>query len=81
MNAFDFKHDLVRMVEERNNDCVLDITKLSSMDVIGMNALAIAHKRLVDSGKKLTIISKQDSNLDRALHLTKFDRILNLVRA
>jgi len=81
MNAFDFKNDLLKIVEVQKSDCVLDISKLSSMDIIGMNALAIAHKRLDEKGSKLTIINKANSQIDRVLHLTKFDRVLNLTRA
>jgi len=81
MNAIDFKKDLLKILEDKNSNCLLDITLLSSMDIIGINAIVMAHRALEKKGKTLSIISEKESTVDRAFHLTKFDRILNLKRA
>jgi len=51
------------------------------MDIIGMNALAVAHRALEMAGQSLTVISSKESQIDKVFSLTKFDRILNLQRA
>ena len=81
MNAIDFKNDLMKILRDRNSNCLLDITGLSAMDIIGINALVTAHRELEKKGKKLSILSNKESSVDRAFHLTKFDRVLNLKRA
>lgn len=81
MNAINFKNDLMEVLEDRNTDCTINIQKLSTLDIIGMNALAMAHRQLEKSGHTLSIISQDETPVFRAFQLTKFDRILNVVRA
>lgn len=81
MNAIDFKQDLMRILKNRNSDCQINIQSLTALDVIGVNALAMAHRELELKGMNLSIVSKKESEVDRAFRMTKFDRILNLVRA
>lgn len=81
MNAIDFKTDLMNILREKNADCLIDIRSLNAMDIIGINALVMAHRELELRGKKLTILSQSESVVDRAFHLTKFDKILQLQRA
>ena len=81
MNAIDFKMDLMNILKEKNADCIIDIRELNAMDIIGINALVMAHRELELRGKKLTILSQAQSAVERAFHLTKFDSILELKRA
>ena len=81
MNAIDFKDNLMKKLRGRESDCVIDIKNLTALDIIGLNALAMAHREIEKNGQGLAIISADNSKVDRAFKLTKFDRILNLVRA
>jgi len=81
MSAYDFKSDLLHLIKEEKKDCVIDVTQLSAMDIVGMNALAMAHRELEIIGQVLTVVSSKESKIDKILSLTKFDRILNLKRA
>ena len=81
MNAVDFKSDLISILKERQSDCIIDIKSLVALDVTGMNALAMAHRELELLGHRLTILSQTKSPIERAFSLSKFDRVLNLVRA
>lgn len=81
MNAINFKKDLLRLVSTENTDCTVNIEKLSAIDLTGLNALAMAHRSLEKTGKKLTVVCRKEDPIDHFLHLTKFNRFLNLQRA
>lgn len=81
MNAINFKKDLLRLIDLEKKDCTVNIEKLDSIDLTGLNALAMAHKSLEGDGRKLTIVCKKEDPIDNFLHLTKFNRYLNLQRA
>ena len=81
MNAYDFKSDLLNMLKESNQNCIIDIRELLAIDIVGINALAVVHRELLNSGLTLTILSKSQSSIERLFSLTKFDRILNIQRA
>ncbi len=81
MNAYDFKSDLLNMLRENNQNCVIDIRELLDIDIVGINALAVVHRELLSSGLTLTILSKSQSSIERLFSLTKFDTILNIQRA
>ena len=81
MNAYDFKSDLLNILREKNQNCIIDIRELRDIDIVGMNALAVVHKELYNSGLSLTILSKNHSEVERLFTLTKFDSLLNIKRA
>jgi len=81
MNAIDFKENLMEILKDRNTDCSINIQQLSALDVIGINALAMAHRQIEKGGNTLSIVSQDETPVYRAFQLTKFDRILNVVRA
>lgn len=80
-SAIDFKRDLLNVMEEKRNDCYLDITNLNQLDVTGVNALAMAHKTAQRIGKKLVIVSSGSDAAYEFLHLTKFVNYFNFKRA
>lgn len=79
--AYKFKSNLLELLKKENKDCIIDVRELGAMDIIGMNALAIAHRQLEATGQRLTVLSKEKSQIDKVFSLTKFDQILNLQRA
>lgn len=81
MNAYDFKADLLKIIEERNSNCILDITSVSKMDIVGVNAILMTHRALQRQGKELVVISKSTSPVDKIIGLTSVDKIINLKRA
>ncbi len=81
MNAINFKKDLLNHLETEKTDCEINIEKLNAIDITGLNALAMAHRNLEKQGRKLTVISRAFEQIDEFLHITKFDRFLNVQRA
>lgn len=81
MNAINFKQDLLKILEEERTDCEVNIENLDSIDITGLNALAMAHRNLEKQGRRLTVVSKAFDQIDEFLHITKFNRFLNIQRA
>ena len=78
MNAMQFKSDLLQFVKDGKKDCIVDLKDIQAMDLSGLNALAMAHKELLKRGKTLTIRTSSTGPLISLLHITKFNRILNV---
>ena len=78
MNAYDFKNDLLDVIRSGPKNCIVDLRSLTSVDVIGLNALLLAHKKLEKQGGQLTIITDAASPIDTVLNLTKFNKVLNV---
>jgi len=72
MSAINFKQDLISRIEKSNEDFHIDISQLRAMDVAGVNALAMAHKKINNLGRKLILISDASNPAHEFLHLTKF---------
>ncbi len=81
MNAINFKKDLIRILSSKNANCIVNIKALKSIDLTGLNALVMAHKNLAQKGKQLTVVCDKENAVDQFLHLTKFNRYLNIQRA
>lgn len=81
MSAMDFKRDLVHLMNDVNQDCHVDISTLSQMDVTGVNALAVAHKAAERNGNRLVLLSTEENPASEFLHLTKFKNYFNFQRA
>ncbi len=81
MSAYDFKSNLDQLINETHRDCVIDISKISDLDIIGINVLITTHLSLSRQGRQLTVVSQKESPADRLFHLTRMDKILNLKRA
>ena len=81
MSAINFKRDLLHMLNERETDCYIDISKLDAMDLSGVNAITIAHKQLETDNRKMYLVSNSENPAMEFLHLTKFNRYLNFLRA
>jgi len=69
------------MIDDQRTDCAIDISELSALDIAGVNALALAHKTTQNHGKQLTILSNHSNPADEFLHLTKFNKVFNLIRS
>ncbi len=50
----------------------LDLTKVYEADIVGVNAIISTYKLLQDSGKKMSVKIKKNSEMHEMLHLTKF---------
>lgn len=72
MQAINFKSQLLSLIEDNNSDIHINITKLNALDLTGVNSLAMAHKRMQDSGKKLVLLSAAGHPDFEFLHLTRF---------
>lgn len=81
VRAIEFKNDLIEMIKTQKTDCAIDISDLAALDIAGVNALALAHKTTQNFGKQLTILSNHKNPADEFLHLTKFNKVFNLVRS
>lgn len=80
-SAIEFKSNLLKVLEEKRNDCYLNISALNQLDVTGVNALAMAHKTAQALGKKFYIVTSGSDAAYEFLHLTKFINYFNFKRA
>ena len=81
MNAINFKKDLLRLISVENKNCTVNIEKLNTIDLTGLNALVAAHKTLQMNGHELTVVYKEENPINELLQLPKFNRYINLKRA
>lgn len=81
MDAIEFKRSLLNSMQKDSKDYLIDISNLDAIDVTGVNALAMAHKKAERSGFKAVILSSVENPADEFLHLTKFKNILNFKKA
>jgi len=81
MDAIEFKRSLLHTMQKDTKDYFIDITELKSIDVTGVNALAMAHKKAERAGFKAIILSSAENPADEFLHLTKFKNILNFQKS
>lgn len=77
MDAIEFKKSLLKNMHQESKDYFIDITQLNAVDVTGVNALVMAHKKAERAGYKAVILSSIENPADEFLHLTKFKNILN----
>jgi len=81
MDAIEFKRSLLQTMLKDGKDYFIDITNLDAIDVTGVNALAMAHKKAERAGFKAVILSSVENPAEEFLHLTKFKNILNFEKA
>jgi anti-anti-sigma factor len=67
-------NDLAR----KYSNLILDARKVSSADIVGVNALATTQKIITVKGGSMIVQLNKDSELHRLLHLTKFTAIIRL---
>lgn len=77
--AMEVKNNLSNLIEKGDVNLLIDCTKASEIDVVGINALAIIYKQLRSKNGTLTIHLKKDSHLSKMLHLTKFEKVFTLI--
>lgn len=81
MNAINFKKELLDVIEVDNKDCHIDISGIDSMDLTGVNALAVAHSKSKALGSEMVIISSIANPAEELLFLTKFIDVFTFQRA
>ncbi len=81
MDAIEFKKSLLNKMQDEAKDYFIDISNIEAIDVTGVNALAMAHKKAERAGFKTIILSSVENPSDEFLHLTKFKNILNFKKA
>lgn len=78
-HALQVKEDLLNLAKESSTIVlVVDLTEVTEADVVGVNALAIAHKILSEKNGYLLARCKKNGEVARMLHLTKFDQIISV---
>lgn len=78
MDAIEFKSQLKDYIQTYPSDMLVDLSGLDTIDLAGINALAVAHKKLESSNRKLQIIVTENCPANELLHLTKFDKVLHV---
>ena len=81
INAISFKEELLEVIDSERSDCHLDISGIEALDLTGVNALAVANRKIKSIGKKFVIISSASSPAEELLHLTKFVDVFTFKRA
>jgi len=81
----DFKTEHALVCKEKLNDLArkysnltIDARKVSTTDIVGMNALATTQKIITDKGGTMILQLNKDSELYRLLHLAKFTTFIRL---
>lgn len=78
-HALQVKEDLLTLARDTNTKVlVVDLNDVQEADVVGVNALAIAHKTLSEKNGYLVAQCKKNGEVARMLHLTKFDTIITV---
>ena len=80
-NARNFKRDLMTILAEKPDDLYLDITGIIKMDNYGVEAIVTAHNKMSDSGRKLYLVSSDNYPVHDFLLLSRYQNILNHMRA
>ena len=78
ISAMQFKEDLISFISTCNSDFIVDIMDSDRMDLTALNALIIAQKEVNKLGYKFFIETKIEHPIFELLHLTKFERHVNL---
>lgn len=76
--AITFKKNLLEKLSNKKSNLEINIQKLDSLDVTGLNALAMAHKVMKQKGLELMIVSKENSPAAEFLQLTKFSNYFHI---
>ena len=76
-SAQDFKRKLIDGVNGAHTDLVLDLSKVSYIDDLGVSAIVAALEQLKDKGK--LIICEANDTVLSVLRLTRLNRIIRVV--
>lgn len=69
---------MLHQMATENESLVVDLRNVEIADIVGINVLITTHKIMYDRGFKFAIKVKSGGELMSLLHLTKFNRILNI---
>ena len=76
--AMDLKRDLFHLLEERQQECYIDIRNLNSIDITGVNTLTMAHRKVNAIGERLVLLSKANHPAKEFMYLTKLQDYFNV---
>lgn len=77
-DAINFKPQLIKRIKASEKVFTVDISGVEQMDITGLNSLLIAKKFTNDSGKELKILAKEGNPIFELVHLTKFDKFIDI---
>ncbi len=69
----------VNALAHSSDEISLDLTEVTECDIVGINTIASTHKIVSDKGGKLIVKVSDKGELKKLLHLTKFDRIVEII--
>lgn len=75
LEAIRFKHRLMNHIDQHQADLTLDLRAVTALDLGALNALAVAARRLQESGSRLQILAPQNGALEHWVALTKMGRL------
>lgn len=78
LDAINFKVKVLDIIKKQSSDFELNLENIEALDVTGLNALAMAHKRMKEKGCKLVVVTDSDGPAMEFLHLTKFSNYFHL---
>ncbi len=76
--AIDFKDHLLSEIQSGHNHLVVNLYEVKESDIVGVNALAVAHKAINNLDGKLEILVNKNSSISHLLHVTKFSKVFNI---
>lgn len=78
VDAIKFKPQLLERIKAANNSFAIDISRVNNIDITGLNSLLMAKKFSKEIGKDLTILAKEDNPIFELVHLTKFEKFIDI---
>lgn len=78
MDAIDLKHELLDYIDRHGRNIELDLRYVEQIDLGGINALAVAYRKLQASGRTMRILIPSQGPLHHLLFLTKMSNFLPL---
>lgn len=79
LEAIRFKHQLISYIKAQPSDLTLDLRAVTTLDLGGLNALAVAAQRLQESGSRLEVLAPKNGALQEWVALTKMGRLFNII--
>lgn len=73
-NSSEFKHDLIGLFEERNEDMYIDCSELDYIDSTALGSLVSVLKKIKDSGREI-YLSDLKPSLEKIFKITNLDKV------
>lgn len=78
MDAIDLKHELLDYIDRNSQHIELDLRSVKQIDLGGINALAVAYRKLKAGGRTMKILISNEGPVQHLLSLTKMSNFLPL---